>query len=412
MRKLIFPILIILVGTAFWSSARGDTIYSDDDTMRVEDAYGFPGDTVDVQIIMSNTMTIEAINHRFVYDETLLEVDTVYCVDRGCYPEVFGSFFPDSGVVEFIAYNLLDPEYIFAGIGPVVNVSFIVKESATPGEVTTIEFRNQENIFDNAWADTLGQNLIIPQLIPGTFSVLGGGINLPPVIGYVGSQSVAEGQLLQFGVTAHDPEGDPLTLSARDLPPNATFPTTQGDSLVTSTFSFTPDFSQGPDTFIVTFSVSDDHNNVTDLPVQIVVLDQPNDRIAISSDQGGIPGATNRAVDVMLQNAAPVYGTQLEILFDPSMLDVPQISPTQRCNNMWFNANEPEPGRLVVLIFSVGLDYISAGNGPITQIMMDVNSDTTFGPTDITFLSAIEVIDSIGTAKDLDSEDGFFTVDR
>lgn len=235
---------------------------------------------------------------------------------------------------------------------------------------------------------------------------------MPPVIGYIGSQSVAEGQLLQFTVVAYDPDADPLTLTASGLPPNATFPPAQGDSLVSSTFSFTPDFTQGPDTFLVTFSVADDHNNVTTLPVQIVVFDQPNDRISVTSDQGGIPGASGRPVNIVLSNTRPIYGAQYEILYDPAVIDVPEVNSTQRCINMWFNSNEPEPGRIVVVIFSVGLDSIAAGQGPITELVADVGEDTAFGPSDIIFLSAIEAIDSIGTSKVLDTEDGYFTVDR
>ncbi len=410
MKKSIFPILTILMVLSFWSSGNSQ-IYSDVDTMRIADGYGHPGDTVDVVLIMSNTRTIEAIFHRIVYDETLLEVDTIYCVNRGCNPQYFDSDYSNPGVIRFLAWSI-DPGYIFAGIGPVVNVSFIIRESATPGRITAIEFENEVNYGDNAWADSLGANLIIPQLIPGTFSILGGGINMPPVIGYIGAQSVAEGQLLQFNVSAYDPDGDPLMLTASGLPPNATFPAAQGDSLVSSTFRFTPDFTQGPDTFVVIFSVSDDHNNVTTLPVQIVVFDQPNDRISIASNQGGIPGASGRPVDVVLHNTSPIYGAQYEILYDPTVIDVPEVNSTQRCINMWFNSNEPEPGRIIVVIFSVGLDSIAAGQGPITELVVDVGEDTAFGPSDIVFLSAIEAIDSIGTSKVLDTEDGYFTVDR
>lgn len=410
MRKLAFPILIIALTISIWLPANAQ-IYSDVDTMRIADAYGRPGDTVDVEFIMSNTVTIEAIVHRVVYDSTLLEVDTVFCVNRGCNPEIFASFSPRPGVVEFLAYSLLEPDYIFPGIGPVVNITFIVNASASPGEVTTIEFEDAEQ-GDNSWADSLGNNLIVPQLIPGNFSILGGGVNIPPVISYIGPQSVAEGQHLQFPVVAHDPDADPLTLTARNLPPNATFPPVQGDSLVISTFSFTPDFTQGPDTFLVTFSVSDDHNNVTEITVQIVVFDQPNDRISVSSTQGGIPGATGRPVEILLYNTGAIYGAQFEILYDPEIIDIPEVNSTYRCTNMWFNSNEPEPGRIIVVIFSVGIDSIAAGQGPITELMVDVNFDTTFGPTNIIFNSAIEVIDSVGTSKSLDAEEGYFTVDR
>ncbi|UCE67267.1 MAG: T9SS type A sorting domain-containing protein [Candidatus Zixiibacteriota bacterium] len=410
MKKSIFSILVILMAMTYRSGAKAETIFSDVDTMRIADAYGLPGDMVDVTVNMINTVSIEGIQHRIIYDETLLEVDTVFCVDRGCNLEAFTADFSEDGVIRILAVtwvsNLISP-----GSGPAINITFIVRQSATPGTISSVEFQN-EILVDNSWSDSLGLNLIIPQLIPGNFSILGGGINMPPVISYIGSQSVAEGQLLQFNVVAHDPEADPLTLTARDLPANATFPAAQGDSLVSSTFRFTPDFTQGPDTFLVTFSVSDDHNNVTELPVQIIVFDQPNDRIVISSTQGGIPGATGRAVDVLLQNTGTIYGAQFEVLYDPLVIDIPGVNSTYRCTNMWFNSNQPEPGRIIVLIFSVGIDSISAGQGSITELIVNVNDDTTFGPTDIVLTSAVEVIDSVGTSKDLDSEDGYFTVDR
>lgn len=410
MKKLAFPILMAVLVIMLRAPARSSTIYSEVDTMYVLDAYGLPGETVEVSLRMVNTVAIEGMYHRIVYDSTLLVVDSAYCIDRGCNLEAFTDTIPEPGVLQILAVTY-NSTLIPVGADAVIKISFSVKPTATPGTITPIEFENQPPLFINSWSDTLGTNLIIPQLVPGNFSILGGGVNIPPTIGYIGSQSVAEGQLLQFQVVAHDPDADPLTLSARNLPPNATFPQAQGDSLVSSTFSFQPDFNQGPDTFVVTFSVADDHNNVTEMDVGIVVYDQPNDRLVINSTQGGIPGAAERPVDVLLYNTAAIYGAQFEILYDPDVLDIPEVNSTYRCTNMWFNSNEPEPGRIIVVMFSVGIDSIAAGQGPITELMVDVSTDSTFGPTDILFNSAIEVIDSVGTAKDLDREDGYFTVD-
>jgi hypothetical protein len=62
--------------------------------------------------------------------------------------------------------------------------------------------------------------------------------NLAPVLDPVGNKSVNEGQLLQFTVTASDPDGDNLTYSAGSLPAGASFdPGTQ-------TFTWTPGYSQ------------------------------------------------------------------------------------------------------------------------------------------------------------------------
>lgn len=410
MKRLFFPILITLLAVFLWSPATAETIFSDLDTMTVLDAYGLPGDTVEVTINMANpSFAIEGIQHRIVYDETLLDIDTVFCVDRGCNLEAFTFNISTPGVIRVMAVTW-SSNLIPRDTGPVFKIVFVVKVTATPGDVTSIAFQD-EVLYDNAWSDEFGANLIIPQLIPGNFSIIGGGYNMPPVIGFIGSQSVAEGQLLQFVVVAHDPDADPLTLSASGLPPNATFPSVQGDSIVNSSFTFQPDFSQGPDTVIVTFSVSDDHNNVTNLPVQIIIFDQPNDRVVISSDQGGVPGALGRPVEILMYNTAPIYGAQFEILYDPFIVDVPEVLSTYRCSNMWFSSNEPEPGRIVIVIFSVGIDSIAAGQGPLAELMVDVNIDTIFGQSEIIFLSAIEVIDSIGTSKELDIENGFFTVD-
>jgi len=89
MRKLAFSIFIIILAVSLWIPARAATIFSDVDTMFVLDNYGLPGDTVDVSVSMSNRVSIEGIQHRIVYDETLLIVDTVYCVNRGCNLEAF-----------------------------------------------------------------------------------------------------------------------------------------------------------------------------------------------------------------------------------------------------------------------------------------------------------------------------------
>ena len=101
MKKLIFLISIALLTMAFWSGAKADIIYSDVDTMRVGDGYGFPGDTVIVPVIMSNSVSIEGMQHRIIFDPSLLDVDTVYCVDRGCNLEYFAlDTIPDPGETE------------------------------------------------------------------------------------------------------------------------------------------------------------------------------------------------------------------------------------------------------------------------------------------------------------------------
>ena len=78
-------------------------------------------------------------------------------------------------------------------------------------------------------------------------------VNRPPVINVPGPQSVPEGDYLTFGVSAADPDGDPLTFYAHGLPSNATF-TDNGNG--TGTFEFSPDYCQAGN-YTVTFIVVD-----------------------------------------------------------------------------------------------------------------------------------------------------------
>lgn len=55
-----------------------------------------------------------------------------------------------------------------------------------------------------------------------------GDINCPPVLDSIGAKSVNEGELLEFTITATDPDGDDLTYAAGGLPAGASFdPATQ-----------------------------------------------------------------------------------------------------------------------------------------------------------------------------------------
>ncbi len=77
------------------------------------------------------------------------------------------------------------------------------------------------------------------------------GANQAPVLGAVGNKTVAEGQTLQFTISASDPDGDPLTYSASNLPSGASF------NAGTRTFSWTPGYTQAGTYSSVRFQVSD-----------------------------------------------------------------------------------------------------------------------------------------------------------
>jgi hypothetical protein len=73
----------------------------------------------------------------------------------------------------------------------------------------------------------------------------------PPVLTAIGGKTVNEGVLLNFTIIATDPDGDPLTYSASNLPIGASF------NASTKTFSWTPTYSQAGSYSNVHFQVSD-----------------------------------------------------------------------------------------------------------------------------------------------------------
>jgi hypothetical protein len=78
-------------------------------------------------------------------------------------------------------------------------------------------------------------------------------VNRPPEIDCPGEQQVFEDVLLEFDVTATDPDDDSISFTAEDLPEGATF-TDNGDD--TGTFSWTPGHTQEGE-YDVTFIASD-----------------------------------------------------------------------------------------------------------------------------------------------------------
>ncbi len=78
-------------------------------------------------------------------------------------------------------------------------------------------------------------------------------VNLAPVLATIGPRVVAEGANLNFSATATDPDATVPTLSALNIPANATFVDNGNGS---GTFDFNPDFTQGG-VFNVTFIASD-----------------------------------------------------------------------------------------------------------------------------------------------------------
>ncbi|MFC2028214.1 LamG-like jellyroll fold domain-containing protein, partial [Chloroflexota bacterium] len=117
-----------------------------------------------------------------------------------------------------------------------------------------------DSIADSANGTQQNDTSNTPVIIDMTDNSAPTKINQAPVFNSIGNKSVEEGQLLQFTISATDPDGDALTYTALKLPSGASFDTQS------RTFSWTPNYSQ-TGYFNVHFEVSDgkatDSENIT-----------------------------------------------------------------------------------------------------------------------------------------------------
>ena len=107
-------------------------------------------------------------------------------------------------------------------------------------------------------------------------------VNLPPVLSLIGSKTINEGALLQFTITASDPDipAQTLTYSASNLPPGATFNPT------THIFSWTPTSGQAGVYPGVHFEVSD--GDLTDSEDISITVTAPPLEVSISPTSASI----------------------------------------------------------------------------------------------------------------------------
>ncbi|MFQ5498646.1 MAG: Ig-like domain-containing protein [Candidatus Zixiibacteriota bacterium] len=104
--------------------------------------------------------------------------------------------------------------------------------------------------------------------------------NQSPILAAIGSQTVAEGATLSFGLSAIDPDSTIPALSTTTLPLGALF-SDNGDG--TGSFDWTPDFTQSG-TYIVTFYASD--GTAIDSEVVIISVNEAGNQSPVLSAIG------------------------------------------------------------------------------------------------------------------------------
>ncbi|MBD3401735.1 tandem-95 repeat protein, partial [candidate division GN15 bacterium] len=147
------------------------------------------------------------------------------------------------------------------------NATFTDNTDGTGTFIFTPDF-TQQGSYDITFTATDDSGEVASELVTVTVTDAG---NQPPVVAAVPPQSVDEGQLLEFTVTASDPDGTVQSLAATNLPTGASF-TDNGDG--TGDFSFTPDFTQSG-VYNVTFTATDD-GSATGSTIAEITVNQVN----------------------------------------------------------------------------------------------------------------------------------------
>jgi len=226
-------------------------------------------------------------------------------------------------------------------------------------------------------------------LLTNVLAVLPSNLNLPPVLTPIASQSVSQGQSLQFTVSATDPNHYSLIYSAAPLPTGATF------NPITGVFSWTPTGSQ-LGAYPITFTATDNPTTSASVSVTITVVGNLLDKLAnywkfdanagtTAVDSAGLAGGT-------LSNIPPSgwvpgkYGSALSFNGTNSCVVLPS-SPLFFTNNFTVSAwLYPRNAASISSFISVRSTYLVNGfRFFINNNSIFVQGETTLGYQQATF---------------------------
>ncbi len=270
MKRIIYFALISLIVLAAGPAFAQE---HDTDTLRVVETTIPFNDTNSVFIYMANADTLGGYSLRIRFDPNVIGIVTLPDNDstvqatqvRGDFA-TFSAGTPEPGVVQMIAAFPNTYPGLDVGRGNTIQLQFYAQSSVTTTTQTTIVFEDastDSNAY-NWFAVWDGLSQYRPWRIPGTITIGGGTSNNAPTVTQVGSPvSASVGNLLSFNVNAQDPDSDPVTLTAFDLPSGASFspsnPVTGSGGSVSGTFNWTPSSSQTGD-YTVRFQANDDQS--------------------------------------------------------------------------------------------------------------------------------------------------------
>lgn len=449
-RKIFWAAILFFIMSLAWSE--GGWAQSATESLLVAPVTVPTGtSTFFVTISLANSVAIAGVSGRIVFDPNLIQPVVLDAqgdvsfdlINRGLAFMING--LPSGGVsaaspgvVTFLLVPDFAPplEQIAPGSGSIMRIQFTV---VAPRD-SSICVLPQDDAVDptqvkNQLSDTQGL-LIVPTLQGATVKLGagsatggcgpgggggGGGQNNPPVINQIATQSVPQGSILTFTVTASDPDGNNVTLSATSLPQNATFNTVTGSGTVSGTCTFAPSLSQLGN-FTATFRAVDDSGASATRSVTINVTEVPRDILFSSSvtgqaPTGAIPGKHPAFFPIDLTVRTKVFGVQFDLALDTGVVTLDSIVPTSRVDNFILDYrpinNRPDSFR--VLVFSLTGDSVLPSQTPtILNLALSVSSLARPGKTDIVIDSGWESVnpDPRVPSQQLTTHSGEFFIDR
>ncbi|MCI0406458.1 MAG: cohesin domain-containing protein, partial [candidate division Zixibacteria bacterium] len=251
-KKLVWGILLFFIMSLSWSaSGWAQIVPSTTESLIVVPVAvpKVPGSLFSVGINLVNARPIAGVSGRLVFDRNLIEpiivdslVDTTrdttfyqYSIDRVGRGVVLQTSAGDAGpgAVGFLMFSLSPTDKINSGSGVICQINFRVKAALDTTICASLVDDPDPAGLKNGLSDTLGFT-ILPSLGPASVQIGAGSAtggcgpvqpppgpgNDPPIINAIASQTVPQGSILSFSVTASDPDGDNVTLSATTLPQN------------------------------------------------------------------------------------------------------------------------------------------------------------------------------------------------
>jgi hypothetical protein len=172
-----------------------------------------PGQTFAVNVSVAPGTDIAGVQFDLEFDGALLSANGVQeggLLSQGGATTFFNPGGIGAGSVSGVAGAIITPGETVSGAGTFATVTLTAGTQSGTSPLT---------LTGVVVGDSNGSP--VPISVSSTQVTING--NQPPALGYIGDKMVEVGQLLQFTISASDPDGDSLTYSASNLPPGATF---------------------------------------------------------------------------------------------------------------------------------------------------------------------------------------------